>query len=90
VIVVDGLEAWGTFRQSLLDKLAEQGWVHDNDHWYPPPDGAAFEAAYAALCEALPVVPGMTRENMQSLMEGSYPTPTSDRAVRVLSRAAPG
>jgi hypothetical protein len=72
VIVVEGLEAWGTFYSSLLDKLREHRWLMDNDGWYPP-EGAAFEAAYEKLHSALPVVPGMSRENMLPLMEGSYP-----------------
>ena len=33
----------------------------------------AFDDAYAALCDTLPVVPGMNRGNMQPLMEGGYP-----------------
>lgn len=42
------------------------------DRWYPP-TGTSFDDAYAALCDVLPVVRGMSRENMQPLMEGGYP-----------------
>jgi hypothetical protein len=34
VIVVEGLEAWGTFYSSLLDELREHRWLMDNDGWY--------------------------------------------------------
>ena len=71
-IVVEGLSAWGTFRQSLLDTLAERGWVQDDNRWYPP-NGVALDDAYAALRDALPIVPGMSRESMQPAMEGGYP-----------------
>ena len=43
VIIVEGLSAWGTFRQSLLDTLAELGWVQDDNRWYPP-NGVALDS----------------------------------------------
>ena len=38
-----------------------------------PPEGQTFDAAYAGLCAAVPPAPGMARENLQPLIEGSYP-----------------
>ena len=31
VIMVEGMSAWGTFRERLLDTLGTHGWVQDND-----------------------------------------------------------
>ena len=72
VLIIEGLNCWGTFRLSLLDELRDLGWTRDSNRWYPP-KGAAFEAAIDELTGRLPIVPGMSRENLQPLMEGSYP-----------------
>jgi hypothetical protein len=72
VLVIEGVSCWATFQSSLIETLHELGWRQNDDHWLPPA-AASFQVAYDELRSQLPIVPGMSRENMQPLMEGSYP-----------------
>ena len=73
VIVYEGLgHCWGAMRHALLPELERLGWWREGNKWTPPV-GKEFDLAYAELCEAVPPAPGMTRENMQPIAEGSYP-----------------
>jgi len=72
VLIIEGLDCWGTFRLSLFDTLQELGWTREGERWHMP-DGAVFGTAYDRLRAELPVVPGMSCENMQPLVEGGYP-----------------
>ena len=72
IIVYEGMGGWGALRASLFEALERLSWRADGDDWYPP-EGQTFDAAYAGLCAAVPPAPGMARENLQPLIEGSYP-----------------
>ena len=60
------------YRSRYSRKMDRLGWWRDGARWLPS-EGIAFDAAYDALCGAIPAAPGMSRENMQPLVEGSYP-----------------
>jgi len=72
IIVYEGMAGWGAIRQTLFDALEPLGWWRDGDSWQPPA-GVEFAVAYEALCAAVPPAPGMSRENLQPIIEGSYP-----------------
>jgi hypothetical protein len=72
IIIPEGMSCWGAGEAYLLKTLDEPGWCNDGETWRPPA-GMAFDAAYDELCRAVQPAPGMTRENMQPLVEGSYP-----------------
>ena len=72
IIVYEGMNGWGALRGQLFAALGRLGWRAEGDDWNPP-EGKTFEAAYAELCAAVRPAPGMTRENMQPLIEGGYP-----------------
>src|SRR5438874_3225307 len=72
IIVYEGMAGWGALRKRLEEALETLGWRADGDDWYPP-DGQTFDAAYVDVCAAVPPAPGMARDNLQPLIEGSYP-----------------
>jgi hypothetical protein len=82
IIVHEGLNlGWVAMRDQLFEALQAQGWMSDGEAWRLPidddtgcePTEAEFAAAYARLCEAVPPAPGLERDNLQPLIEGSYP-----------------
>lgn len=72
IIVHEGLTCWGACQRDLFDALKRLGWRTEARR-AEPPERLAFDAAYAALCKAVPPRQTMTREAMQPLKEGHYP-----------------
>jgi hypothetical protein len=72
IIVVEGLNCWGAVRAQLIDALERLDWRREGDHWQAPA-GVPFEIAYRDRCAEARPAPGMARDNMQPLMDGSYP-----------------
>ena len=72
IIVHEGTSCWGACRSELFAALEQLGWRTEGRR-AEPPKHLSFDAAYAALCEAVPPRPTMSREAMQPLKEGHYP-----------------
>jgi len=63
-IVHEGSTCWGACQRDLFDALKRLGWRTEAQR-AEPPEHLSFDAAYAALCNAVPPRQTMTREAMQ-------------------------